>query len=104
MKRILFLIAVMLAPVFCFAAPPLVDRIPGDAMVYIGWTGVNSVGPAYGDSHLKAVLDASGIPKVVDDVIPAVLEKLAKEDAQAREIIPKVVAITAPMWKHPTAF
>ena len=41
------------------SAQPLADRVPADALVYIGWAGSQNLGPAYDASHLKAVAASS---------------------------------------------
>ena len=39
-------------------AQALADRVPGDAVIYVGWAGAEAAKAKYGETHLKAVLDA----------------------------------------------
>src|SRR5438270_5567307 len=45
-------------------AAGLKDRVPADALVYVGWAGSDHLGTAFEESHLKAVLEASQIPQL----------------------------------------
>lgn len=85
-------------------AQPLVDRVPGDAMIYVGWSGSEHMGPLYPQSHLKAVMDASEFPKLIDESIPKLLKKIGATDREAAEFTQLLSAIGGPMWRHPTAF
>ena len=42
-----------LAAVARAATPPLADRVPGDAIVYLGWAGTDAVSTQYDGSHLR---------------------------------------------------
>src|SRR3954447_2820414 len=84
------------------AAQPLADRVPVDAMVYVGWAGSDSLGPGYAGSHLKAVLDAGDVPRFVNAAIPKLLDRLAKQQPKARDLVPALNDIARPMWRHPT--
>jgi prepilin-type processing-associated H-X9-DG protein len=93
---------------FCFsigaAAQPLADRVPGDALVYVGWTGSESMPPAYAGSHLKAVLDESKFADFVNGSIPKLLQKAGMANPQAGQVAQLVTAIGGPLLRHPTAF
>src|SRR3954464_3277065 len=39
-------------------AQPLADRVPADALLYVGWAGSEHLAPAYAQSHLKGLIDA----------------------------------------------
>ncbi len=92
-----------------FAAPviakaqALADRVPADTIFYVGWQGVESPGPGYDGSHLQAVLNESNMPRVFDEFLPQVLDRIAKEDKQAAEIVGIFRAIAGPMWRNPSA-
>ncbi len=83
---------------------PLADRIPGDALIYWGWPGSQSMGPAYSASHLKAVLDASAIPQMFEEFLPQVERKMEAQDHNAALLLHLVSTIGGPMWRHPSAF
>ena len=42
------------------SAQPMIEHVPADAVLYMGWSGTDALGPAYTTSRLKAVLDATG--------------------------------------------
>lgn len=84
-------------------AQPLSDRVPADAIVYLGWQGTEKLPAAYDQSRTKALLDASGFPKVFNQMLPAAIQRLAREDKRAAEDINAFLSLTGPMWRHPTA-
>jgi hypothetical protein len=84
-------------------AQPLVDRIPQDAVIYIGWSGSESMGPAYEGSHLKAVVEASNIKQLFDESIPRLLENLGHQDEDAAMVMSIISTVGGPMWRHPSA-
>jgi hypothetical protein len=67
-------------------AQPLADRVPQDAIVYFGWTGADHMGPGYEGSHLKAVLDASDFPKLFDEFLPQLMQKIGQEERDAAQV------------------
>ena len=85
------------------ASAPLADRVPGDAIMYLGWAGSDPLLPKYDSSHLKNVIAASDLPRMFDEFVPQLIKRVAREDQQAAEVLRQVVAIGAPLWKHPTA-
>src|SRR5436190_18805422 len=87
-------------------AQPLADRIPQDAILYVGWAGADSPGPGYANSHLKAVVDASNIPQLLDEALPRLLDQVVKRnggDKDSAEAMALFRAIAGPMWRHPSA-
>jgi len=84
-------------------AQPLADRIPADAIVYVGWKGADALGPAYDASHLKAVIDASNLCELCDTFLPQLGKRIGRENAQGAALINMVLAVAKPMWNHPTA-
>ncbi|MDB5318619.1 MAG: hypothetical protein JWN40_250 [Phycisphaerales bacterium] len=84
-------------------AQPLADRIPQDAVAYIGWSGSESMGPGYAGSHLKAVIDASNLAQLASESIPRLLERIGKDDEDAAHVTAMIPAIGGPMWRHPSA-
>src|SRR4051794_16842970 len=85
------------------AAQPLADRIPQDAVAYIGWSGSESMGPGYANSHLKAVVDSSNLAQLASESIPRLLERIGKDDEEAQQVTALLTAIGGPMWRHPSA-
>ena len=83
---------------------PLADRVPGNSIIYFGWHGTNGLGPAYEQSRLKAVIDATDCNQFFDPFLPQAIERIEKEDKDAANAIRTVLRIGKPMWKHPSAF
>ena len=81
---------------------PLTDKVPADALIYVGWSGSDSLQQSYDASHLKAVLSASNFPDVISQLIPQLINKA--DDPQAKEAFTTAQAAAAILWKHPTAF
>src|SRR5205807_4156313 len=94
---------ILIAPVLA-SAQALVDRIPEDAMLYIGWRGSADLGPGYAQSNLKTFLDQSQVRQLIDEFLPQVMEKVGQMNPQARDVMPILAAIAKPTWEHPTAF
>src|SRR5437870_4282062 len=84
-------------------AQPLADRIPQDAVAYIGWSGSESMGPGYANSHLKAIVDSSNLAQLASESIPRLLERIGKDDEEAQQVTALITAIGGPMWRHPSA-
>src|SRR5688572_21150335 len=84
------------------AAQPLADRVPADAMVYVGWAGADSMGPGFEASHLKALLDSAEVGRWVNEVVPQLLQRAGQEQAMPVDMA-SVSGMLAPMWRHPTA-
>jgi prepilin-type processing-associated H-X9-DG protein len=108
MRIRLALVALLLIPAWCLAeapsGPPLVDRVPGDALIYVGWVGSQSMGPAYGESNLKAVLDASAFPQLFSNFLPQLIQKAGQADPKVGEAMHLVLTVGGPLWRHPSAF
>jgi prepilin-type processing-associated H-X9-DG protein len=84
-------------------AQPLADRVPGDAILYLGWQGSASMPPAYAQSHLKAFLDSSRFPELFSEFFPRLAQRVGMEDKQAAETMNRIAAIAGPLSRHPTA-
>ena len=82
---------------------PLADRVPADALVYVGWAGGDAC-PGYDASHLRAVVDHSSIPQLFTSFVPQVVRRVARLDDHAGQVLDQVVSTAGPMWRHPTAF
>jgi prepilin-type processing-associated H-X9-DG protein len=105
-RKLLAMVVLILLPACCLAdsiTPPLADRIPADAIVYIGWAGSQSLGPAYNSSHLKAVLDASEMSEFLDTLLPQIIGKIPAREREGREVVRLISAIGGPIWRHPCA-
>jgi len=82
-------------------AQPLAERVPGDAIAYVGWAGVSELGAGYEKSHLKALVDASGVGVLVYESLGKVIERIPEREP--REALGMMYRIAGPMLAHPTA-
>ncbi|HEX3357232.1 MAG TPA: hypothetical protein VHS31_09695 [Tepidisphaeraceae bacterium] len=85
-------------------AQPLADKVPANSLLYFGWRGSDDLGPAYADSHLKAVLDQCNLRQVFNDMVPRAIMRVGRESPQAADILRSATSIAGPMWRHPCAF
>ena len=89
-------------------AQPLADRVPADALFYAGWAGAEKLGPAYAQSHLKGLMDASSMPQLLSELGPRIvrriqLEQMLQGDPAAKDLLPTLLALGESAWKNPTA-
>ncbi len=100
--RLSVFLLVIFSPLLALAQP-LSDRVPAEAIIYIGWQGSESMPASFNQSHAKALLDDSNIPKVFNDMIPQLIRRLGMENPQAGEHVKLMAGIVATFWRHPTA-
>jgi len=55
-RRAFVIALILIAPLAAFAQP-LSDRVPAEALIYIGWQGSESMPANFANSHAKALLD-----------------------------------------------
>jgi hypothetical protein len=89
-------------------AQPLADRIPADAVLYVGWQGSESLGEPYAKSHLKEVLADSNLPQFFEEFLPRLADRFEKEedDAEAKDVartIRVMRSVASPVWRKPAA-
>src|SRR5690348_5879743 len=101
---VVIIVALVLAPRAARSQPPLADRVPADALVYLGWAGSqNLAGAGYEGSHLQALAASSDAQKLFTDTLPKLAERISAGNEQAGEVLSAAGAIGTPLWKHPTA-
>ncbi len=98
-----FVLAALIAPAASFGQA-LADRLPADAEIYAGWSGSDSIGPGYDQSHLKAVLDASQIGQFVHESIPRLIATIAQKDPESARQVRQALDLLSPLFVHPSAF
>lgn len=104
MRRICSSLAVVLLVLpASLRAGRLADRVPADAIIYAGWEGTDSIAARYGDTRLKAFLDASNLPALVNDFLPRLLDRLAADRPRDAENIRALLTVVTPMLRYPTA-
>jgi hypothetical protein len=84
-------------------AQALADRVPADAVIYIGWQGADALRQPYQQSHLKAVIDATDAHQLLEDFFPKLMEKVSEQDKHAGEAVNVLVSLAKPAWQYPTA-
>lgn len=84
-------------------AQPLVDHVPEDAIVYIGWQGTDALGPAYEQSKLKTFIESSSIPRLFSESLPQFMQKLQEDDAEKVAGAQKLGDAMKLVVKHPVA-
>lgn len=89
------MLAVLMLPVLA-NAQPMIDRVPGDAMVYVGWRGADDMGEDYEGSHLQGVVELTGLMEALPQLTDA-LRTFAEEEAGQDEA--ELVNAGAMMWE-----
>src|SRR5437868_11486251 len=79
--RLFAIVVICITPALA-AGQALSDRVPADVLIYVGWRGSDGLGPGFQASNLKAVLDESNIPQLLDEFIPKAVEKLGQVGAE----------------------
>src|SRR5215211_4925251 len=100
--RFFTFLALLLAAQICLAQP-MADRVPSDAIVYIGWQGADSLGTPYDQSHLKGVIDSSNIPQFFSEFLPRVIERFGKDEPEDAAVFRSVHGIARIIWPKPCA-
>ncbi len=86
------------------ARQALADRVPADAVVYVGWKGGDSLGPAYEASQLKGVADAANLKQQVASLLARAVDDAAKRGDQQGAAAKLLRSAVETMAKYPTAF
>ncbi|MFT3787408.1 MAG: hypothetical protein QM770_14785 [Tepidisphaeraceae bacterium] len=84
-------------------AQPLIDHVPADALVYVGWSGRDAQAEAFKASKLAPLAAESKIDDAVESMLASLRKKLARE-RDAVEVIDLANKLTGPLWRHPSAF
>jgi hypothetical protein len=102
LAALVFGLALLIVPAFC-QAQTLADRLPDDTVFYLGWKGVDSLGPDYDQSHLKAIADASHIRQLLADSLPRLVHRIGDFDPQSAAAIDAALQIAGDLARHPSA-
>lgn len=84
-------------------AQALADRVPAEALAYVGWAGADAVNAASKDTRLAAVLAESKVHELFGRYLDEVESKIVAGDANAREPLRLMRALGTPAWRSPTA-
>lgn len=66
-------------------AQPLIDQVPAEAALYVGWRGADDMGPAYQGSNLQGVLEQTGLLEALPQLVDAI-QSIAEEEAGEEEL------------------
>jgi prepilin-type processing-associated H-X9-DG protein len=101
---LLLLISCWLLPAHAAIQPtaPLADRIPGDALFYVGWAGTDALRQSYDASHLKEFLASSNLPVLAEQYLPVLWDKLIEKSTEPWRVT-AVRGVLATMCRHPVA-
>jgi hypothetical protein len=96
--------AVAMAAASPVRAATLDDRVPAESVLYVGWAGADALAPAYKNSNLKQIIDASAVRDFINKGFPELVAQAAKNDPDAPAQIAKVQKGLDIAWRHPVAF
>ncbi len=102
MRRVIAAVSLLVVAATAIGQP-LSDRVPENAILYLGWQGTEAMPPTYTQSHLKGILDGSNLPAVFNDMIPRLMQKATAGDQEAVMAWGIARAVGGPMWRHPSA-
>jgi hypothetical protein len=91
------------APVEAQVKAPLADRVPNDALLYIGWTGSPDAQRMAEGSHAEALLKQSGLAELFERTLPGLGKAMGQRDEKARPWVKVFSDILPIMYDHPTA-
>lgn len=101
--RISLVLVVLLTPALAMAQL-LSQQVPDDAVLFVAWRGSDEMGPGYDASNLKKIIDASDIPRLINDFLPKVMKRIGQEDRNVAEVTNLISVIGSSMWRHSSAF
>lgn len=85
-------------------AQPLADRVPDDAIIYIGWQGTRTMGAAFEQSHLNGVIKDANLSLTLDRMVTLMAQTADREQPGAGKIFSLWQQIGQVGWEHPWAF
>jgi len=100
--RLALLMVLALSPATAFSQA-LVDRVPADAFVYVGWKGTDALGPVYEKSKLKKFIDGSSIPEVLHTTLPQLIAKASEDEPGKADDVKQLSHVVELIAKHPAA-
>ena len=97
MRRFIAALLVLIALTTAAHAQPLADKVPANALVYVGWTGSSKLGTPYEQSRLKAFLESSDLPELFTEFLPRVSAKVGSQNMQAGAVMDLATSIASRM-------
>jgi prepilin-type processing-associated H-X9-DG protein len=104
-RMVVWTIALSITGVLCGRADaqPLAEHVPADATVYLGWSGIDSMGPGFEGSNFQGFLKAVDVPRLSEQVLGMVKTFAGSQDRQAATGIDLLAEIVGAAWRNPTA-
>lgn len=78
-------------------AQPMIDQVPGDALLYAGWRGADDMGPDYAGSHLQGIVELTGIVDALPQLMDA-MKAFAQEEVGPQEM--ELISAGSLMWER----
>ena len=82
---------------------PLAERIPRDALFYLGWAGSSNVKQSYAGTHAEALVAASDLQVLLERTLPGIGEAISRQNDEARPWVKFATEISPILFRHPTA-
>ncbi len=93
--------------VLCLAiaarAQTLADRVPADAMAYIGWRGTADLGANFAGSHAAAIAKESQFSQLIDQTLPALVKFVQVKEPDTAPYLESARQILTHTLRYPTA-
>ena len=83
---------------------PLADRLPADAVLYVGWVGSERIAELWDGTHTQALVRQSNFEDLLTRYVPEVLDKLAQEEPEAAEAVQLARELVPLFVRRPSAF
>ncbi len=101
-KHLFAFLVLTLVFVSCAVAQPLVERVPTDAVLYVGWRGADDLGDGYAGSNLEALRAATELPEALAQTLD-VIERANAHNPDVTMVTGLVRTIGEASWRQPTA-
>lgn len=97
-----FLMLVALCLALPSQAQPLIDQVPDEAALYVGWRGANDMGPEYEGSNMQGVIEQTGLLEAIPQLVDAIQKMSAQEDVppEAAAMLSMGGTLWQQMWSN----
>ena len=80
-------------------AAPLGDRVPGDALVYVGWAGSTTPPSGFEGSRLEAVLSGSQVSEMWSRCLPSLVARVGRQDREVARVLERLAPLARAVWR-----
>ena len=83
-------------------AQPVIEAVPEDAAVYIGWRGADDMGPSYEGSNMQGVMEQTGLYHAFPELFSAIRGLVASEgnDPEALAVMDDLGVLWSAVWDN----